>query len=342
MEAARRGLHASGTDDLARLREAAIVRSLSDAVIVVDDDEAIVLSNPAFEQFALCPGDLAMLCARAAHGEFFADEIELNDAHGVRHSVRARVTPLVTADGAVRGGVVVLSDRCDRRQLRAHQEFLALTSHELRSPLTALGGFLEMLARRVGPDLDERSTQHLARAHGQVRRLFDLVDELTDLARVQSARLAVHVERLDLVALTEHVCETARGLSGQHAIELRVCAPPVWVQADGARLEQVLLNLLTNAVKYAPDSEQINVHLVVDATHALISVQDHGPGIRDGDQQFVFEPYFQSQAATDAQGGLGLGLYIARQIMLAHGGDLELTRSSSDGSVFCVRLPLVQ
>ncbi len=348
MDAALQRAATSSPDGVERARMAALISTLSDAVLVVDTAGQFVHANPSFEGLfgphaeAFVDGDPGpdSVRMRAARGECFNSEIELRAVGGSRW-FDARTAPVLTADGVVHGGVVVLADRTDRRLLRLHEEFMALASHELRSPLTALGGFFEMLSRRLAPEMDERTTQHLVRAQGQVRRLIDLVSELTDLARLHGDKLSLKPERCELTALLAQFVDAAETLSVAHRVGLQVPEGQVWVMADAQRLDQVLMNLVTNAVKHAPDCKRIDVRLEVTESCAVVCVQDYGPGVADGDRERIFQRYYQARATSGpSRAGLGLGLHIAREIMLAHGGGLELTASSPDGSIFSARLPL--
>jgi PAS domain S-box-containing protein len=349
MQAAPQPHRSSSEDEVAVARHAAILSALAEAILLVDADGRAVWANSAFEElFGATATQLVdfdpgtdQLRLRAARGETFTAEIELATPGGQRW-FDARTAPVCMADGEVHGGVLILSERTDRRLLKLHEEFMAMASHELRSPLTALGGFFEMLARRLAPVLDERSRQHVDRGQAQIRRLFDLVNELTDLSRLHSGKLELKQQRLDLVSLVSQIVETGQTLSDSQRLELTAPDGPVMVKADSQRLEQVLMNLVGNAIKYAPEGDRIDVRLDIVDDSVIIRVQDYGQGIAEADRDQIFLRYFQARRRQPLpQAGLGLGLYIAREIMLAHGGDLELTSTSGDGSIFSARLPLL-
>jgi len=322
---------------------AAILCCLSDAVLVVDGNGSMVLTNSAFDRLfgpraeRFSPLDGVDPRALAAEGVAHVGEMTAVDSSGMQRWFEFRTSP-VGSDG----GVVVLIDRGERRQLRLDQEFMALASHELRSPLTALGGFISMLERQVGAELDGPGQRHLERAHTQVQRLTNLVEELSDLARLQSGTLSLNVEELSLAGLVGEVVEVARVLSTRHELRLLVDtdAEHAIVRADPHRLEQVLLNLVSNAVKYAPDCERIDVRLAADGERLCVAVQDYGDGIDDEDPPRVFQRYYRAHRTSRPPApGLGLGLHISREIMRAHGGDLELSATSGDGTVFTLWLP---
>jgi signal transduction histidine kinase len=326
-----------------RARVVAILEGVSDAVLVVDAGGQHLFGNAAFyELVASGSKQLEQLSARAARGECVSEELIIGTKAGERR-FEARVKPVLIADGCASGGIVALTERTARRQLQLHEEFMAIASHELRSPLTALGGFMDMLARQLAPQLDERAADHLTRARAQIRRLGDLVDELTDLARLHRGPLSLRMARVDIVALLDQIVATMQTLSTTHTVCVTAPRAPVWVPGDASRLEQVLMNLVGNAVKYAPDSDRIDVEVRTVDGQALVSVRDYGPGIADGDREQIFQRYYQAarrERSPARGGGLGLGLHIAREIMLAHGGDVELTETSRDGTIFTARLPL--
>src|SRR5262245_14383536 len=330
------------SDGVERARAAAIMAGVSEAVLVVDAGGQAVFANTAFDELIESGAtQLETLRARAARGEGVSEELIVITPAGERR-FDARVKPVLTSDGSANGGSVALIERTDRRKLQLHEEFMAIASHELRSPLTALGGFVDMLSRNLGAELDARSTEHLARVRAQVQRLNDLIDELTDLARLQNGQLSMRMARVDLVAALGQIVSTMQILSTTHTVRLAAPAWPVWVRGDLWRLEQVLMNLVGNSVKYAPECGRIDVELLVVDGQALVSVRDYGPGISEPDREQIFERYYQASRRErgPGSGGLGLGLHIAREIMLAHGGDVELTSTSPDGTVFTARLPL--
>lgn len=224
--------------------------------------------------------------------------------------------------------------------LRARDEFLSIASHELKTPLLALKLRLEQLflqTRRKAGSEAESIASGLEVALRQTGRLSRLVDDLLDMSRIASGRLSLEREEVNLSDLVRDSVARLR-----EVIERGGCSVSLNVQADVVgrwdrlRIEQVLANLITNAVKYG--GTPIEVSVEVDASMAMIVVRDHGPGILESDQQRIFEQFVR--AAPKGTGGLGLGLYITRQIVEAHGGAIRVESRPGAGATFFVTLPL--
>jgi signal transduction histidine kinase len=229
---------------------------------------------------------------------------------------------------------------------RQREEFLAIAAHELKTPLTTVKGYVQLAGRFLAkPELDrERLLRILATLHVQVGRLEGLVGDLLDVGRLQHGQLALRCERLDLVALARQVLarfETAPERTEQHTLELDA-AEPVTGLWDGHRLDQVLTNLLSNALKYSPAGGRVRVSIRHTADgQAEIAVSDQGIGIPPADRPLVFQPFGRGEHGSRQVAGVGLGLYITAQIVARHGGTIDLTSDPGVGSLFVVRLPLV-
>jgi two-component system, chemotaxis family, CheB/CheR fusion protein len=342
-----------------RARLQAILVSMGDAVLVVDRSGEPVLTNAAYERMFggpnadFVPRDESGLPLppeatprrRAAAGEPFTMSFTLIKEDGSRCWFEANGHP-IRPDGQPQGSVVVIRDITDRSLRRLQDEFLALASHELRTPLTALDGYLQMLLRelcRAGEPDDAPTRRYATTALNQARQLGRLSRDLLDVGRLQSGRLRLALETVDLVPLVRQTVELARSLARGQAIALDADDGPLPVRGDPGRLEQVLLNLLTNAIQYAPDTERIDVRLRRDGPWAAIEVQDYGPGIAAADLPHVFTRFYRAQpGARRGGGGLGLGLFISRELVAAHGGTLEVASTVGQGATFTVCLPLAE
>jgi excisionase family DNA binding protein len=226
--------------------------------------------------------------------------------------------------------------------LRVRDEFLSIAAHELRTPITSLSGQAQLLLRRLrrhGRLEPEQLASALETIRGQAEKLSRLVSQLLDLSRLEGGKLALERHPTDLVDVVQQVVATARAWSERHTIS--VAAPPsleAWV--DPLRLEQVLTNLLDNAVKYSPEGGPIEVALArVDAGSVELSVRDRGLGIPVEKRGQLFERFYQAHA-NGHRGGMGLGLYVSRQIVKLHGGDICAEFPPEGGTRFVVRLPL--
>jgi two-component system CheB/CheR fusion protein len=342
--------------DTDRRRLQAVLLSMSDAVLVTDAGGRPILTNAAFSAMfgdtmeGLQPENEfgepfppERLPQRlAASGQTFVLPFTQPAPDGSRRWFEASGQPIRDDDGA-EWGVVVVREITDRSLRHLQDEFLALASHELRSPLTALSGSLQMLRRRLPEDaLDPRANRYIAQSIQQVNQLATLINDLGDVVRLQTGKLQATPQLLDLGHLATQMVEVARTLTERHAIEFEAPAEPLFVNADPRRIEQVMINLLNNAIAYAPDTERIDVELRRAGDMAELSVRDYGPGINPGDIERIFTRFYQSEdLETRTHGGLGLGLFIAREIVDAHGGTLEVASEPGAGATFTIRLPLV-
>jgi signal transduction histidine kinase len=231
-------------------------------------------------------------------------------------------------------------------------QFLSMASHELRTPLTAVSGFMQIARRRMSrmagandiptPWRDEaqKSDETLEMANRQAKKLARLIDELLDVSRLQQGRVEMRLAEIDLADVVREVAERMRLLSKGHEIEAMIegAAPIV---ADRDRIEQVFENLVGNAIKYSPENGRIDVSLRVNGSNAVVSVRDQGIGVAPGEVEKIFGLFYRSpDPRADHVGGLGLGLYISREIVARHHGRLWAERNPDAGTTFHVTLPL--
>ena len=223
---------------------------------------------------------------------------------------------------------------------RLKEEFLATAAHDLKTPLTTVLARAQLMERRAMRDpqapADLTSIQILVR---ETRRLQRLVLELLDASRAEHGQLIGEQNTVDLTSLAQMVC--ARHTSGLHTCEVEAGEPIVGVY-DDVRLEQVLDNLVENAVKYSPHGSPVHVRLWRQEQEVLLTVSDSGIGIPDADLPHVFERFYRSANADDRHfPGLGLGLYICRTIVEQHGGRIWVTSDLGQGTTFHIALPYV-
>ena len=226
--------------------------------------------------------------------------------------------------------------------MAARDEFLSIASHELRTPLTSLIGFAYLLPRATaqGP---AALTSLSARITHQARRLDTLVGQLLDVSRLQQGSFVLDRQVLDLTTLVAQVVDTfgmALPADSAHMITWERPDGPVVLEADGARLEQVLLNLLSNAAKYSLPGSPITVTLAAQAAEAIITVADHGIGIPAAAQARLSEPFYRAGNVPAQSSGFGIGLYVVQQIVERHGGRLHIDSTEGRGTTVRVVLPL--
>jgi signal transduction histidine kinase len=235
---------------------------------------------------------------------------------------------------------------------RVKTQFLSMASHELRTPLTAVSGFIQVARRRItrAADRDDpaidwkqeatRAAETLELAQRQSRRLGRLVDELLDVSRLQLGRVELHPTQIDLVAASRELIERMRLLSTTHTLEFETDVESAPAEADPDRIDQVFENLIGNAIKYSPAGGTVHVKLTTQGEEAEITISDQGIGIAPDELDRIFNLFYRSPDPRAGHvGGLGLGLYISREIITRHGGRLW-AESGDTGSTFHATLPL--
>lgn len=232
---------------------------------------------------------------------------------------------------------VALAD-LDRRK----DEFLAMLSHELRNPLAPISNAVHLLRLRK----NEEPLQQKARIiiERQLAQLTHLVDDLMEVSRITTGRVQLRLDRVIVSGIVERAVETARPLIDQRRHELTVSLPPqpIWLNADASRLEQVVVNLLTNAAKYTDEGGQIWLTVQEDGTDCVVSVRDTGVGIAPELLPRVFDLFTQAERSLDrSQGGLGIGLALVKRLAELHGGKVAVASAVGQGSEFVVRLPMM-
>lgn len=341
------------TSETERSRLAAILASMSDAVVAVDHDGAVVLTNEAYDRrFATLiavPEDehgrrlprTRWPQVRAARGESFRTTFAMRTRGGERRWFEATGEPIESRAGDG-GGVVVIRDITDRSLRRLQEQFMATASHELRTPIAALHGYLQLLERHLDPDESATAAGYVGSALSQTRRVGHLLDRLFDLARLQTGALDVELRPVAFAGIVARAVDSARTLTSDQTFELELAVPATLeVLADPGRLEEVLLNLLTNAVTHAPDGETIEVHVRRERDHGAVEIRDHGPGIPSAALSRLFSRGAgTSRGGGSGRGGLGLGLHISRELMRAQGGTLEIASVVGAGTTATIRLPL--
>lgn len=256
--------------------------------------------------------------------------------------VRPRVEALVRAAEASEARQKDLQDKTAALEeaLRTRDEFLSIASHELKTPLSSLLLQLQMLLHTTRPEEEiERETlaKRLEVCDRQTKKLAALLEELLDLARIRSGTMTLTRQKLDLAMLLREVVarQTAGLAPGTVATRVEASLEGLW---DPMRLEQVITNLLSNALKHG-EGKSVEVRLSQDPQRrvAVLEVQDSGVGISPALQRKIFERY--ERGGKSSLGGLGLGLYITRQIVEAHGGSISVSSVPGQGATFTVLLP---
>ena len=271
-----------------------------------------------------------------------------------------RIESVIYGAGKVRTLARELERRALRQRLveleevdRLKSQFLSIASHELKTPLTVIAGLVQISERRIAraatreglpADLRDdaaRTRDALGTAHRQTIRLARLIEELLDLSRLETGRIEMRHVALDAVALVHEVAERMRMADPAAVIEIAPSDDQAMVVADQDRLEQVVENLVANALKYSAPGSPVRLCVSVTAGSLDIAVEDHGVGIPHEELTRIFDLFYRSVEARMARPeGLGLGLFISHEIVTRLGGTLTVDSSVGVGSTFHVRLPL--
>jgi signal transduction histidine kinase len=340
------GLVAETVSDRDRAR--ALVASLAEGVLAVSERREVTVANAAAQRLLGLPsgaesltlGELPQAVQDVVEAGLAADGVEVTTEAKLPGGIEALLGVAPLAKGA--GVVLTMRDvTSERRLARARRDLIANVSHELKTPLTAVKGFMELLENEgLG---EERRREFLGLMSQEVGRLERLVAEQLELARLDAGALALVRESVDLGELASEIAASRHLLAEREGVELAASLPglEVIVDADAARVEQILLILLDNAIRHTPAGGKIIVGVGRDGGYGTVSVRDTGTGISQDSQQFVFDRFYQADLSREGQ-GLGLGLAIARGLADAHGGSIEVRSTPQVGSVFTVRLPLAQ
>lgn len=302
---------------------------------------------------------LARWQAATISGAPWQVEHRLCGADGVYRWFRTQCMPQRDAAGALSGwaGIAVPMEsehqlaveralRQSAEQARDERDsMLAIIAHELRAPLTVLLGQATLLQRRLdahesAEPRDRRAAETLV---AQTLRLKELMSALLDVTQLDHGQLRVCATTLDLGALVRRVVQDLAPTLRSHRLRLRADPAPLWVAGDGLRLEQVLQNLLQNAVKYSPDGGEIAIRTASLGGQVQIEVCDQGLGIPVDVQPYLFQRFFRTRAEDQrVTGGLGLGLYLCKAIMELHGGSIGVQSVEGEGCTVTLLLPRVQ
>lgn len=220
-------------------------------------------------------------------------------------------------------------------------EFLASMSHELRTPLNAVLGFSEVLLERMFGDLNDRQEEYLRDIHGSGRHLLELLSEILDLSKVEAGRMELEYSSFELRSVLEDTASMLRARAGVHDIDLRIeIADDIGaVFSDELRVKQVLVNLMSNAVKFTGDGGSVGVRAWRDSSGIEIAVTDTGIGVPEADRERIFESFQQGGRGSSREEGTGLGLTLSRRIVELLGGRMWLTSEVGVGSTFGFSLP---
>ncbi|AKF82311.1 chemotaxis protein CheY [Myxococcus fulvus 124B02] len=345
-------------EEEARHRMERMVESMADGVVLTDEKNDIVVMNPAARRLLHVGDDPAehtsrMMEERLGFQPFhlvrgweysgtqvLREEVKLFDRH-----VQTTTTPVGDARGTLRGVCVVLRDITDQKRLEERKdEFVSMVSHELRTPLTSISGALDLVLNFMAGDINERQRRYLSLARDSTEKLNTIVDDLLDLSKFAKGRLRMNFEVAYLDELVQRVVEKYVPAFDEKRVKVTPGLPrhPLRVIADPNRLNQVLNNLLNNAVKFTPEGGEVRVELHATSSlpgYVVLSCWNSGDPIAEDSLERIFDRFEQARTkANRTVRGTGLGLAICRNIVEAHGGRIWC-EPCVDGVRFMAVLP---
>lgn len=331
-----------------------ILTSMADAVITFNQDKTVLLSNPPAEKLLQywvlkktvpdgkpLPAELLHMLDHVLH---FEEEVEEElEIEGAYYAIS--FSPLYSGE-TVRGAVAVLHNMTEQHKLeKLREDFIANVSHELRTPIAMLQGYSEALLDDVGTSEEERREMTKI-IYEESQRMGRLVTDLLNLARLESGQMRLYKTVIQLNGVIERMTLKFAQAAKEAGIDLQFETQiDDWtaVELDEDRIEQVMTNLIDNALRHTPEDGRVIVKAEKQGTFAKISVNDTGSGIPPEDMAFVFERFYKAdKARTLGKGGTGLGLAIASNIVKAHGGLIDVESELGQGTSFYFLLPLKQ
>jgi PAS domain S-box-containing protein len=342
---------------LERARLSEIVSHTSDGVFTVDQHGRITTWNPAMRAIVGYTEDDAigrrseellgldrtgvLFAGGAGDGEPVDTTVWTKD--GDRKELRIRTSSIRDDEGAPPARIVVVRDAGEEAKAeRIKRDFVSMISHELRSPLTPLRGFLSGLVEGTVEDSPEKRQEYYRIMLRQAQRLERVVNDMLDASMIEAGGLVIDLQPVPLDHVLVRIVNEFREQHPDRTVMLRDIQLPAIVFADPFRVEQVVLNLLTNAHKYAPDGEPINVAVTSGERNVTISVSDRGEGIAPEHRDRIFERFYRVQdGAASNRPGTGLGLYIAKTLVEAMSGRIWVDSEVGEGTTFSFSLQTV-
>ncbi|MHB8875287.1 MAG: ATP-binding protein [Myxococcaceae bacterium] len=323
-----------------------------DPIFILDGGAKLVDANPAAvallgyprdellefrlddPRLARKPDELRLHLEALQRDGSWRGEVDLLRNYGGEVPLEVRATSVDSPDGG--GFVLIAREITERRALEKMQrDFIALVTHELRNPLSVVKGYAQLMQRTRAPN--ERG---LSAVISQVNHMDRLVSDLLEASRIEAGRLELRRTRTDMVALVRACSDQAQAIARLHTVHVVAPEAPVMGEWDRDRLEEVMQNLLTNAIKYSPDGGEILVRVEEkEDGRVLVSVRDEGIGIPVDALPRLFRRFFRVEGSSSVAKGLGLGLYVSRSLIEAHGGHIWAEPGDARGTIFSFAVP---
>lgn len=365
--------------DGAEMRTQLMMSSIADAVVAVDTDRKIIIFNDAaqsvtgwdqksalgveynlvFKLKDLNDAELTdetdlFLRVLTAGTPLVTDQYYMLNKNNQKISFSISIAPSTDSKGQVSGAIAIFHDISEQKAVaRERNEFISTASHEMRTPVAAIEGYLSMAMNSSLATVDERAKTFIGKAHNASLHLGKLFRDLLSVTKIEDNRMIINRRRFNITELMNQVVGEMELVAKARKIHILthfgssgmgrqlVVAPSYEVSADPDRVREVISNLLDNAIKYSNQNTSIDVTLKADKKFATISIADMGIGISAEDQKHLFQKFYRvNNSMTREVGGTGLGLYIARNLIEQFGGKIKVESAESKGSTFSFTLPL--
>ncbi|MBC2160006.1 cell wall metabolism sensor histidine kinase WalK [Listeria booriae] len=342
--------------ELNQQRLSGIVQNLVSGVMLINQRKQIVMTNPMMEQIigekdmtgkayyeVLKSFALTQLVDQCMDQKTFQQE-EITIYFPREQILDANVSPILSRTGSITGVIVLLHDITEIRRLEnVRSEFVANVSHELKTPVTALKGFAETLLDGAMYD-EELLKKFLTIIKEESDRLHRLIMDILELSRIEQKHVSMNLEEVDVEDVVIATMDTVRALAVEKGIQLIPpnLAAPIMIQAERDRLQQILINLISNAIVYTPQNGEVSVGVTENVANetVTITVTDNGIGIPVKDIDRIFERFYRvDRARSRHSGGTGLGLSIVKHIVESCGGQINVESIEGEGTTFTVILP---
>lgn len=254
--------------------------------------------------------------------------------------IQVSASPILNGEGKVIAAAQIIYDITQQKQMeQLKDEFIGIASHELKTPLTSIKGYTQILERIIQDMGNEKATQYLARTNRYIDRLSSLIGDLLDVSRIQAGKLEFNYEEYDFDRMLKESIESFQPFTEKYKI-IKKGSTKKKVHGDRSRTEQVITNLLSNAIKYSPDSDKVVVSVRNGGDWITVAVRDFGIGIPKSKQKNLFKRFYRVEDISQKFSGLGIGLYISSEIINRQGGKIWVESDEGQGSTFYFNLPI--
>ncbi|HSH31793.1 MAG TPA: ATP-binding protein, partial [Candidatus Saccharimonadales bacterium] len=368
----------SGELGAERLRAQVLMSSMADGVIVIDQTGQIQLINRAAEEMTgwdqesvqnvdyhlvlplqtadgkpLAPADDPFQQSWTNNTGVVKNDLVLTTSGGNQHSLSISVSPIYGGDKSIAGAIAVFRDISQDKQIeRQRSEFVSTASHEMRTPVAAIEGYISLALNPKVATVDDRAKDYLNKAHQNTQHLGELFRDLLSVTKVEQGQLAQHLSVISLSELIQDIVSDMQFSAQQKHLSLtftpqggnpadRTIMPLYYVRADVERIREVVMNLIDNALKYTAEGGVV-VGIIGDDHTVNVSIRDSGAGIAAENIPHLFQKFYRvDSSATRTIGGTGLGLYLCRAVIELHGGRIWAESTVGTGTTFYFNLPRV-